>query len=156
LARNARSAKERIHMSALSVVSVADRAGFHIFAAALRTSDYFDTLEGAGPFTVFAPTDAAFKTLAPAALDNLLHNDRERLHLMLGYHFASGRVASSRFVGKRIRAVMHAGGDVIVEGRAGLKVNAARMCKPDLVARNGVVHGIDGLLNPRSVAAAVA
>jgi uncharacterized surface protein with fasciclin (FAS1) repeats len=155
LVREALSAKERIIMSALSVVSVADRAGFHIFATALRASDYFDNLEGAGPFTVFAPTDAAFKTLAPAVLDTLLHNDRERLHLLLGYHLAAGRVASSRFVGKRIRAVMHAGGDVIVDGRSGLKVNAARVCKPDLNARNGVVHGIDGLLNPRSVAAVV-
>jgi uncharacterized surface protein with fasciclin (FAS1) repeats len=136
-------------MSALSVVSVADRAGFHIFATALRSSAHFAKLEGDGPFTVFAPTDAAFKTLSLAALDSFLNDDREHRDLVLGYHFAAGQVASSRLVGKRIRAVMQAGGDAIIDGRSsGLRVNAARVCKLDLVARNGVVHGIDALLSP--------
>ena len=66
-------------MSGLSVVSVADRAGFHIFASALRNSEHFETLEGAGPFTVFAPSDEAFQKFAPAALDKLLHDDAEML-----------------------------------------------------------------------------
>ncbi|MEQ1493253.1 MAG: fasciclin domain-containing protein [Terricaulis sp.] len=142
-------------MSALSVVSVADRAGFHIFAAALRSSDYFETLEGAGPFTVFAPSDEAFKKLSKAALDDLLTHDREHLRIVLGYHVAAGKVATSRLVGKRIRGVMQAGGDVIIDGRSALTVNAARVIKPDLAARNGIVHGIDTLLVPRQAAAAV-
>jgi uncharacterized surface protein with fasciclin (FAS1) repeats len=142
-------------MSALSVVSVADRAGFHIFAGALRTSEYFETLEGAGPFTVFAPSDEAFKKLSKAALDNLLTRDREHLRIVLGYHLAAGKVATSRLVGKRIRGVMQAGGDVIIDGRSALTVNAARVIKPDLAARNGIVHGIDALLVPRQAAAAV-
>jgi uncharacterized surface protein with fasciclin (FAS1) repeats len=63
-------------------------------------------------------------------------------------------VATARFDGKRIRAVMQSGGDVIIDGRStGLRVNAARLCKPDLNARNGVVHGIDALLWPRQAAA---
>jgi uncharacterized surface protein with fasciclin (FAS1) repeats len=140
-------------MSTVSVVSVADRAGFHIFASALRSSDHFDKLEGAGPFTVFAPSDAAFKKFSQAALDKLLSDDRELLHVVLGYHFAAGKVATARFTGKRIRAVMQAGGDVIIEGRSGLRVNAARLFKPDLNARNGVVHGIDALLWPRQAVA---
>lgn len=142
-------------MSALSVVSVADRAGFHIFAGALRTSDYFQVLEGAGPFTVFAPSDEAFKKLSKAALDNLLTHDREHLRIVLGYHIAAGKVASSRLTGKRIRGVMQAGGDVIIDGRTDLTVNGVRVIKPDLTARNGVVHGIDALLAPRQAAAAV-
>ncbi len=143
-------------MSALSVVSVADRTGFRIFANALRSSKHFSKLEGAGPFTVFAPTDAAFEALPPATRDALLSDAAGELNDLLGYHIAAGRVASSRFVGRRIRAVMSAGGDVIIEGRSGgLRVNAARMCKPDLDARNGVVHGIDAVLWPRQVAAAV-
>lgn len=141
-------------MSALSVVSVADRAGFHVFASALRSSDYFDKLEGAGPFTMFAPSDAAFKKFSKAALDKLLNDDRELLHVVLGYHFAAGKVASPRLAGKRIRAVMQAGGDVIIDGRTDLRVNAARLIKPDLDARNGVVHGIDALLWPRQPAVA--
>lgn len=138
-------------MSALSVVSVADRTGFRVFANALRSSAHFAKLEGDGPFTVFAPTDAAFEKLPPPALRALLSNADGQLDTLLGYHFAAGQVACSRFAGKRIRAVMQAGGDVIVEGRSGtLQVNSARICKPDLIARNGIVHGIDGLLRPRS------
>jgi uncharacterized surface protein with fasciclin (FAS1) repeats len=141
-------------MSALSVVSVADRAGFYTFASALRASDHFATLESAGPFTVFAPTDAAFKKFPTTALDRLLNGERELLQVVLGYHFAAGRVATARLAGKRIRAVMQCGGDVIIDGRtAGLRVNAASLCKPDLNARNGVVHGIDALLWPRQATA---
>jgi uncharacterized surface protein with fasciclin (FAS1) repeats len=143
-------------MSALSVVSVADRAGFHIFATALRASDHFAKLEGDGPFTMFAPSDAAFQKFSPAALDRFLNDDRDVLRAVLGYHFAAGKVATARFAGKRIRAVMHAGGDVIIDGRTGLRVNAAQLVKPDLMARNGVVHGIDGVLWPRQAAVAAA
>jgi len=141
-------------MSALSVVSVADRAGFHIFAAALRASEYFEKLEGAGPFTVFAPTDEAFHRLGPATLEELLSRENERTDAFLGYHFAAGRVVAAQFHGKRIRAVMQAGGDAVIEGRDGLHVNAAGVCKPDLMARNGVVHGIDAVLWRRTIKAA--
>ncbi|MBY0564902.1 MAG: fasciclin domain-containing protein [Hyphomonadaceae bacterium] len=140
-------------MSRLSVVSVADRGGFYIFAAALRSSDHFDLLEGPGPFTVFAPADAAFNLMSSSVLDNFLNRDRERLHVVLGYHFAAGRVAAARFAGKRIRAIMRAGGDVMIDGRAGLKANGAGVVKPDLDAANGVVHGIDALLWPRELVA---
>ena len=143
-------------MSELSVVSVADRAGFYIFAAALRSSDHFKTLESPGPLTVFAPSDAAFNRFSTAALDRLLKQDRELLHIVLGYHFAAGKVATARLAGKRIRAVMQAGGDVIIDGRSGLRVNTARLVKPDLDAANGVVHGVDAVLWPRTRAAAIA
>jgi len=143
-------------MSALSVISVADRAGFHIFASALRSSEHSDKLEDAGPFTMFAPTDAAFKRFTPAALDKFLHKDRKLLNVVLGYHFAAGKVSTALLSGKRIRAVMQAGGDVIIDGRTGLRVNAARLIKPDLECRNGVVHGIDALLWPRQASAEAA
>lgn len=133
-------------MSALSVVSVADRAGFHIFASALRASVYVEKLEGAGAFTVFAPTDDAFRALGPATLERLLSRESERTDAFLGYHFAVGRVVAAQLRGKRVRAVMHAGGDAVIEGREGLRVNTARVSKPDLMARNGVVHGIDAVL----------
>ncbi|MES1156441.1 MAG: fasciclin domain-containing protein [Alphaproteobacteria bacterium] len=143
-------------MSGPSVLSVADRMGFYIFAAALRSSDHYAILEEAGPFTVFAPTDAAFNEMSPMALDSFLRREREKLHLVLGYHFASGRVGAARFAGKRIRATMRAGGAVIVDGRGGLKANGARVIKPDLDAANGVVHGIDALLWPREPGGALA
>lgn len=142
-------------MSALSVVSVADRAGFHIFASALRASDYFGKLEGAGPFTVFAPTDEAFRALGPATLEKLLSRESEQTDAFLGYHFAAGKVVAAQLSGKRIRAVMQAGGDAVIEGREGLRVNTAGVCKPDLMARNGVVHGIDAVLWRREFKTAV-
>ena len=142
-------------MARLSVVSVADRAGFYIFAEALRSSDYCDTLEGDGPFTVFAPTDAAFCAMSPVVLDSFLHRDRARLEVVLGYHFALGRVAAARFVGKRIRATMRTGGEVLIDGRDGLKANGVRVIKPDVKAANGVVHGIDALLWPREASASL-
>lgn len=142
-------------MSALSVVSVADRAGFHIFASALRASDYFGKLEGAGPFTVFAPTDDAFRALGPATLEKLLSRESEQTDAFLGYHFAAGKVVAAQLSGKRIRAVMQAGGDAVIEGREGLRVNTAGVCKPDLMARNGVVHGIDAVLWRRESKTAV-
>lgn len=140
-------------MAGLSVVSVADRAGFYIFAAALRSSDHFAELEAEGPFTMFAPIDAAFSVMSPVVLDGFLHRDRDMLHLVLGHHVASGRVAAARFAGKRIRANMRTGGEVMIDGRAGLKANSARVIKPDLNAGNGVVHGIDALLWPRATRA---
>lgn len=141
-------------MSAVSVVSVADRTGFHTFASALRASDHAKRLEGAGPFTVFAPTEAAFKLFGERALESLLQ-DRELLNQVMGYHFATGRVALSRLEGKRIRAVMHAGGDVIINGKGGVRVNSANLVRPDLNAGNGVVHGVDAVLWPRELAAAI-
>lgn len=139
-------------MAELSVVSVADRAGFYIFASALRDSQHFAHLESEGPFTIFAPADAAFNKFSAVALDKFLRRDRELLNVVLGYHIAAGRVASARFADKRIRAVMQTGGDVVINGRAGLRVNNARIIKPDLGAGNGVVHGIDGLLWPSAAA----
>lgn len=136
-----------------SVISAADHAGFYIFAAALRSSDHCQMLEEDGPFTVFAPTDAAFCAMSPVVLDTFLRREPERLHLVLGYHLAHGRVGAARFAGKRIRAAMIAGGDVLIDGREGLKANGSRVVKPDLEARNGVIHGVDSVLWPRKPSA---
>jgi uncharacterized surface protein with fasciclin (FAS1) repeats len=110
-------------------------------------------LDGGGPFTVFAPTDAAFAKFSHEALDRLLNGDAERLRAVLGYHFVAGRVLASRFRGRRIRAVMYAGGDVIINGHAGLRVNNANLTQPDILSGACVMHGIDGVLWPRAAAA---
>jgi uncharacterized surface protein with fasciclin (FAS1) repeats len=140
-------------MSAPFVVSVADRAGFHIFASALRSSDHADLLAGAGPFTVFAPADAAFEKLPSGKRNRLLTGDRDLLNAVLGYHFAPGRVGMAHLVGKRIRAIMHTSGSIVIDGRSELRVNGARLDNPDIGAGNGVVHGIDAVLWPPTIAA---
>jgi uncharacterized surface protein with fasciclin (FAS1) repeats len=130
-------------------------AGYTAFANALSASPYSEVLDGGGPFTVFAPTDAAFAMFSSDALDSLLHGDEALMRAVIGYHFAAGRVSSARFKGKRIRAVMYAGGDVIIDGKNGLRVNKANLTAPDLVAGNCVIHGIDGVLWPRQQERAV-
>ena len=125
-----------------------ESAGFNVFADALRASPYGEVLDGGGPFTMFAPTDKAFAKFSREALDRLLHNDEALMRAVIGYHFAAGRVSSARFRGKRMRAVMYAGGDVIIDGKKGLRVNKANLTKPDRLAGNCVIHGIDGVLWP--------
>ena len=136
-----------------SVEDNIEAAGFSVFAEALRASPYGETLDGGGPFTIFAPDDAAFAKFSQAALERL-HDDDALLRAVIGYHFAAGRVMAGRFAGKRIRAVMYAGGDCIVDGKNGLKVNAANLTRPDIIAGACVVHGVDAVLWPRAPAPA--
>jgi uncharacterized surface protein with fasciclin (FAS1) repeats len=143
-------------LTTLAIASAADHAGYCTFAAALRATSHMQILEGDGPFTVFAPNDAAFRSISTAPLDRLLDGDPELLLLVLGYHFAPGMVSAARFQGKRIRAVMHAGGDTIIDGRTGLRVNAAHVIEPDIAASNGIIHGLDAVLWPREASLAAA
>lgn len=136
-----------------SVEDDIEAAGFSAFAEALRASPYGQTLDGGGPFTIFAPSDEAFAKFSQTALDRL-HDDEALLRAVIGYHFAAGKVMAGRFAGKRIRAVMYAGGDCIIDGKNGLKVNGANLTRPDVVAGACVVHGVDAVLWPREPALA--
>jgi len=132
-----------------TIEDAVEAAGFSAFASALRASPYGEVLDSGGAYTVFAPSDEAFEKFTPDALDRLLHGDEATMKAVIGYHFAAGKVRSARFQGKRIRAVMYAGGDLVIDGRNGLRVNGANLIKPDIAAGNCVVHGIDGVLWPR-------
>jgi uncharacterized surface protein with fasciclin (FAS1) repeats len=136
-----------------SIEDAIEQGGFRAFASALRESPYGEVLDSGGDYTVFAPTDEAFEKFSTASLDRLLHGDEALLRAVIGYHFASGKVMSSSFRGRRIRAVMYAGGDLIIDGKNGLHVNRAKLVKPDLIAGACVVHGIDGVLWPQEPAA---
>jgi uncharacterized surface protein with fasciclin (FAS1) repeats len=139
-----------------SVEDALQTAGYGVFANALRESPYGEVLESGGPYTLFAPTDSAFEKFSSESMAHLLHGDEALLRAVLGYHFASGKVMSRQFKGKRIRAHMYAGGDLIIDGANGLKVNHARLVQADLVVANCVIHGIDGVLWPREPAKAAA
>jgi uncharacterized surface protein with fasciclin (FAS1) repeats len=137
-------------MSALTIVAATHAAGYRTFASALRTTDHIAELEGPGPFTVFAPTDAAFEKFSSSQLDRLLQGDPALLRLVLGFHIAAGAVRAARFAGCRIRATMRTGGHVIINGRAAvLRVNGAQIVEPDIAAANGVIHGVNAVLWPR-------
>ena len=140
-------------MKTFSVIAALSSAGYRTFASALDASGYGEVLDS-GPFTLFAPTDAAFSKFSHGSLDRLLHGDPKRLQRVMGYHFVAGKVRAARLSGKRYRAKMFGGADLIINGKTGLRINDATVTEPDISAGDCVAHGIDGVLWPREPAAA--
>lgn len=135
------------------VVDTAVAAGqFKTLAAALTAAGLVDTLKGPGPFTVFAPTDAAFAKLPAGTLDSLLKpENKAKLTAILTYHVVPGRVMSNDVKGAETDAKTAQGSDVSVDGLqwwTGVKVNNAKVTTADVEASNGVIHVIDTVLLP--------
>jgi uncharacterized surface protein with fasciclin (FAS1) repeats len=129
------------------IVDTAVSAGdFSTLAAALQAADLVSTLKGEGPFTVFAPTDAAFAKLPEGQLDALL-KDKEKLSAVLTYHVVPGSVMAADVV-KLEQATTVQGQSLKVDTSEGVKVNDANVIKTDIVASNGVIHVIDTVLIP--------
>ena len=132
------------------IVDVATSAGdFNTLAAALKAAGLVDTLKGAGPFTVFAPTDAAFKKLPAGTVEDLLKpENKQKLTSILTYHVASGAVGSSE-VAKLDSVKTVNGKSVSIKAEGGtVKVGSAQVTKADIKASNGVIHVIDTVLLP--------
>ncbi len=120
---------------------------FKTLVAAVQAAGLVDTLKGDGPFTVFAPTDAAFNKLGKAAIDSLLA-DPEALKSVLLYHAASGAVYSGDVAAKSSLETVN-GADVVFTSRYGsLYVNDARITTADILTTNGVIHVIDTVITP--------
>ena len=132
------------------IVDTAVKAGtFNTLAQALKAADLIDTLKGAGPFTVFAPTDEAFKNLPPGALEVLLKpENKEQLRSILTYHVVPGRVTASDVV-KLTSAKTVDGQEVRISVLKGVvRVNDAKVTKTNLAASNGLIHVIDRVIVP--------
>jgi uncharacterized surface protein with fasciclin (FAS1) repeats len=130
------------------IVDTAVAAGsFKTLAAALQAAGLVDTLKGAGPYTVFAPTDAAFAKIPKTDLDALLQ-DKAKLTKVLTYHVVAGKVMASD-VAKLSRAKTVEGQSVTFDTKAGVKVDGASVVKADVLASNGVIHVIDSVILPR-------
>merc|ERR1711881_153261 len=117
--------------------------------AALKAGGLVETLEGPGPFTVFAPTNEAFNALPDGVLADLLKpENKDKLVNILTYHVASGDVMSKAIKNReRIKTVE--GKDVEAHvSSSGVMINDAKVIKADVVASNGVVHVIDHVLLP--------
>jgi uncharacterized surface protein with fasciclin (FAS1) repeats len=130
------------------IVDTAVAAGdFTTLAGLLKKAGLVDTLKGKGPYTVFAPTDAAFAKVPKATLDALA-KDKAKLRAVLLYHVAKGKL-TARTVVKR-RSIKTVGGErVRVRVRAGkVYVGGARVVTPNVAASNGVIHVIDKVLMP--------
>jgi uncharacterized surface protein with fasciclin (FAS1) repeats len=133
---------------AADIVDTAVAAGqFNTLVTAVKAAGLADTLKGEGPFTVFAPTDAAFAKLPAGTLDSLLQ-DKEKLAQILTYHVVPGKVMSSEVRSGAVATVQGQPLNVVAE-RGGVKVNEAKVVQADVVASNGVIHVIDSVVLPR-------
>jgi len=131
------------------IVAALESAGFTAFARALGACGYGDVIKHSGDYTIFARTDGAF--LHAEARAYLKANETLQ-RPVVGNHLAAGKVLSARFIGKRIRAATLAGGSVVIAGNDGLSVNGAKLVQPDILIGACVVHGIDGVLWPKTAA----
>jgi len=129
------------------IVDTAVNAGdFTTLVAAVKAADLVDTLKGKGPFTVFAPTDAAFAKLPEGTVDELL-KDTPKLKKILTYHVVSGKVMAAD--AKKLKsATTVEGSDVKINASKGVKVNDSTVTTADVAADNGVIHVIDTVLIP--------
>ena len=130
----------------LSLYTVARLGGFKTLATAVKAAGLKRTLKRGGPFTVFAPTEAAFGDLPEGTIPALLQ-DPETLSNILLYHVVSGRVTSADVV-TLTEATMVNGGTVSITVGDGVMVNDANVIIVDIMARNGVIHAIDKVLIP--------
>lgn len=133
---------------AKDIVDTAVAAGqFNTLATALKVAGLVDTLKGAGPFTVFAPTDAAFAKIPKADLDALLAN-KAKLTAVLTYHVVAGKVMAKDVKAGPVKSVE--GKSFMVKIDAGkVTVDSALVTTTDIVADNGVIHVIDSVIIPK-------
>ena len=128
------------------VDTAVDAGNFKTLAAALTAADLIGTLKGKGPFTVFAPTDAAFAKIPKADLDALL-KDKAKLTSILTYHVVSGKVMAADVKAGKVKTVQ--GSELTVSTTGGVMVDKAKVTATDIVADNGVIHVIDTVIMPK-------
>jgi uncharacterized surface protein with fasciclin (FAS1) repeats len=131
-----------------NIVETAVAAGsFKTLTKAVQAAGLVDTLSGAGPFTVFAPTDEAFAKLPAGTIENLLRNI-PMLKSVLTYHVVAGKMMAADVVKQKSLATVQ-GQNISVDIRDGVKVNDAKVIKADIAADNGVIHVIDKVILPK-------
>jgi uncharacterized surface protein with fasciclin (FAS1) repeats len=133
--------------TAADIVDTAVAAGsFKTLVTAVQAAGLVDTLKGPGPFTVFAPTDAAFAKIPKAKLDALLA-DKAALTKVLTYHVVPGKVMAADVKAGKVKTVE--GSEVTLATAGGVTVDKAKVVKADVAADNGVIHAIDTVIMPK-------
>jgi uncharacterized surface protein with fasciclin (FAS1) repeats len=145
-----------VHQEKKDIVDTAASApGFKTLVAAVKAAGLVDTLKGDGPFTVFAPTDAAFQKLEmakPGILEMLLKpENKSKLVAVLTYHVVKGKIMAADVLklknGVEVKTV---GGKMItVHNKHGVRINKSKVIKADIECSNGVIHVIDTVLIPK-------
>ena len=132
-----------------NIVETVIAAGhFTTFAAAISAAGLTAELAGKGPFTVFAPTDEAFKKLPAGAYDNLL-KDAGKLKAVLNYHVVSGYFMARDLKSGELATAQGASLTAVVSS-SDVRVNGVRVTKADIAATNGIVHAIDAVILPKN------
>ena len=151
MAETTASAEATEAATAGTVVDVAVATeGFATLVAAFTAADLAETLSGMGPFTVFAPTDAAFAALPAGVLDALLlPENKEVLVKILTYHVVPASVLAADVTDGDVATVE--GQTVKLSTADGVTVNGAKVVTADVLASNGVIHAIDAVLVPADV-----
>jgi uncharacterized surface protein with fasciclin (FAS1) repeats len=132
------------------IVAVASSAGsFKTLVAAVKAAGLVETLQGKGPFTVFAPTDDAFAKLPAGTVEDLLKpENKEKLVAILTYHVVPGKVMAADVKTMQAKTVNGKELSIKVEGGA-VTVDNAKVVKTDVPASNGVIHVIDTVVLPK-------
>jgi uncharacterized surface protein with fasciclin (FAS1) repeats len=133
-----------------TIVDVASsQSSFKTLTSLLKTAGLVETLQGPGPFTVFAPTDEAFAALPQATLTDLQKpENRDKLRQILTYHVVPGKVTAKQIKPGAVKTV--AGPTVNLSTSGGVQVNNASVVQADVMTSNGVIHVIDQVLLPSS------
>jgi uncharacterized surface protein with fasciclin (FAS1) repeats len=132
------------------IVGVASSAGtFNTLVAAVKAAGLVETLQGPGPFTVFAPTDAAFAKLPAGTVESLLKpENKQKLVSLLTYHVVAGKVMAADV--KTMQAKTVNGQSLAIKaGATGVMVDGAKVTATDIAATNGVIHVIDSVVMPK-------
>ncbi len=125
---------------------------FSTLVAAVQAADLVATLQGEGPFTVFAPTNDAFAALPAGTVENLLKpENKAALQAVLTYHVLAGKVPSSAIAGKQLSVATVQGEEVAIDATAGVVVGGANVIIADIEAKNGIIHVIDKVILPPSI-----
>lgn len=134
------------------ILTAIDAGKFTTLLSMLKIASFLDTLRTAGPYTLFAPTDDAFKALAPGTLDGL-QRDPDSLYALLAYHVACEVVTVKDMTSRDIKTVAGTRLAVALRG-ADAFVNGIRIEQADIAASNGVMHMIHTVLMPLAPLAA--
>ena len=138
--------------AAEDIVAIASaNEDFSTLVAAVSAAGLVETLQGEGPFTVFAPTNAAFDALPAGLLDKLLMpENKDVLVKILTYHVVSGAIMAADVTAGDVASV-EGGMIAVTTNDGGVQVNGASVVSPDILASNGVIHVIDAVILPPDV-----
>ena len=133
------------------IVDLASSVGsFTTLVTALKAANLVSTLKGDGPFTVFAPTDAAFAKLPESTLKSLLlPENKAKLQSILTYHVVSGKVMAADVVNLKTAPTVNGKSASVSAKNGQVMIDKARVVKTDIIATNGVIHVIDAVILPQ-------